>query len=214
MCYLFGSIPFAYIVGRWQGVDVFNSGSKQAGATNVWRLTSPRYGIGVFLADFAKGVGAILFCRWVGISGPWLYMAVIAVIIGHWNSIFTRFRGGDGVSSMAGLGFGIIGLAIMPAFIVLTIIGLGFNSRLKHPAIWASIGCVTVLLIQSSVFELADLPWASIDLNSRVWQFLVEPLDFSTAFIMTLISTGTLLHSKIFRNRLAYQKLPDKSKIT
>ena len=34
--YLLGSIPVAFIAGKFYGVNIFNIGSKQAGATNVF----------------------------------------------------------------------------------------------------------------------------------------------------------------------------------
>jgi len=36
----FGAVPVAYTVGRLNGVNVFEVGSRQAGATNVWREVS------------------------------------------------------------------------------------------------------------------------------------------------------------------------------
>src|ERR1700720_2279820 len=53
--YLFGAIPFGYLVARWRGVDIFKAGSGNIGATNVGRVLGRRFGILVFLLDFAKG---------------------------------------------------------------------------------------------------------------------------------------------------------------
>ena len=49
-----GSIPVAYTVGRLNGVNVFKVGSRQAGATNVWRQVSRKHGFIVTLIDWAK----------------------------------------------------------------------------------------------------------------------------------------------------------------
>src|SRR4051812_39483567 len=53
--YLIGAIPFGYLVARWRGVDIFKAGSGNIGATNVGRVLGKRFGILVFLLDFAKG---------------------------------------------------------------------------------------------------------------------------------------------------------------
>src|SRR5438128_7667113 len=62
--YLVGGIPFGYVVARWRGVDIFTQGSGNIGATNVGRVLGRRYGILVFVLDFAKGAlptaGALL----------------------------------------------------------------------------------------------------------------------------------------------------------
>ena len=53
--YLIGAIPFGYLVARWRGVDIFRAGSGNIGATNIGRVLGRRYGILVFVLDFAKG---------------------------------------------------------------------------------------------------------------------------------------------------------------
>src|SRR4029077_13004292 len=53
--YLIGAVPFGYAVARWRGVDILRQGSGNIGATNVGRVLGRRFGILVFLLDFAKG---------------------------------------------------------------------------------------------------------------------------------------------------------------
>src|SRR3989442_72158 len=53
--YLIGAIPFGYLVARWRGVDILRQGSGNIGATNIGRVLGRRFGILVFLLDFAKG---------------------------------------------------------------------------------------------------------------------------------------------------------------
>ena len=49
--YLAGSIPSAYLAGKFRGVDLRKHGSGNLGATNVVRVLGPRIGAVVFLAD-------------------------------------------------------------------------------------------------------------------------------------------------------------------
>src|SRR6516225_4249365 len=58
--YLIGAIPFGYLVARWRGVDIFKAGSGNIGATNIGRVLGRRFGILVFLLDFAKGALPVL----------------------------------------------------------------------------------------------------------------------------------------------------------
>src|SRR5436190_15835767 len=64
--YLVGAIPFGYLIARAHGVDIFRAGSGNIGATNVWRVLGWRWGVLVFLLDFAKGAAPTLVAKWYG----------------------------------------------------------------------------------------------------------------------------------------------------
>ncbi len=54
--YLFGAIPFAYLIVRWRkGIDIRTVGSGNVGATNAGRLLGFRYFLLCFALDVAKG---------------------------------------------------------------------------------------------------------------------------------------------------------------
>ena len=57
LSYVSGSIPAAFLAGRWSGVDLREHGSGNLGATNVLRVLGPRVGLLVFAVDIAKGAG-------------------------------------------------------------------------------------------------------------------------------------------------------------
>ena len=107
--YTLGALPVAYIAGRTRGINVFEVGSRQAGATNVFRAVSRKLGILVFLADSTKGLIAVLIGHSLGLDSGYLLIPAVAAVMGHWNSPFTRFKGGDGVSTLTGIGIGLIG---------------------------------------------------------------------------------------------------------
>jgi acyl-phosphate glycerol 3-phosphate acyltransferase len=112
--YLLGGIPFGYLVGRWRGIDIFQHGSGNIGATNVGRVLGRRFGILVFLLDFAKGAVPAGFALWLRqySSSPERLPALIeglplwaglASFLGHLFPIYLRFRGGKGVATGAGV---------------------------------------------------------------------------------------------------------------
>lgn len=109
IAYLLGAIPFAYLAGRYKGIDVRKHGSGNIGTTNAFRLLGAKLGILVLLGDALKGalaawLGYLIFGPWGGIIGGLLAMA------GHsWNPFFGFKPSGKGVAS----GFGII-LVLMP----------------------------------------------------------------------------------------------------
>jgi acyl phosphate:glycerol-3-phosphate acyltransferase len=103
--YLLGALPFGYLVARAKGVNIFEVGSKNPGATNVRRVLGSGPGNLVLFLDALKGAAASgwpLFLvapehqLYVGITG------VVAAILGHSFSCFTGFRGGKSVATGAG----------------------------------------------------------------------------------------------------------------
>jgi glycerol-3-phosphate acyltransferase PlsY len=103
--YLLGATPTSYIAGRLgRGIDLREHGSKNLGATNVYRLLGWRYAIPVGLFDVVKGVVPVaLFGRWAE-GPPWLPVTLGgAAVVGHMFSPYVRFRGGKGVATAAGV---------------------------------------------------------------------------------------------------------------
>ena len=58
--YLFGSIPFGFLVAKSRGVDIRQVGSGNIGATNVFRCIGKTLGILTFLLDLGKGLAGFL----------------------------------------------------------------------------------------------------------------------------------------------------------
>jgi acyl-phosphate glycerol 3-phosphate acyltransferase len=111
--YLLGAIPFGYLVARSKSVDILRQGSGNIGATNVGRVLGRKYGILVFVLDFAKGALPAAIATWVERSADWISQssfppdslrvaASLAAFLGHLFPIYLRFRGGKGVSTGAG----------------------------------------------------------------------------------------------------------------
>ncbi len=111
VAYLLGSIPFAYLAGRLNGVDLRTVGSGNLGATNVFRTLGRTVGITVMVLDIAKGAAAVLIAQWV-VGGSWWPIAAGALaIIGHVFPVWTGFKGGKGVAVGAGALVGLVPLA-------------------------------------------------------------------------------------------------------
>jgi glycerol-3-phosphate acyltransferase PlsY len=110
--YLIGSIPGAYLIGRAVAdVDVRTEGEGNVGARNVFHVVGSRWGIVVFLADFAKGaVVAAIFLR----QPTWqLALAGAAVFIGHAYPVWLGFIGGKGLSTIAGFATVLMPVAVL-----------------------------------------------------------------------------------------------------
>jgi glycerol-3-phosphate acyltransferase PlsY len=104
--YFLGALPFGYLVARAHGVDIFKAGSGNPGATNVKRVLGAKAGNTVFALDAVKGAVAAGWPLLPFIAVPDARMAglvgVIAAVLGHSFSVFTKFKGGKGVATAAG----------------------------------------------------------------------------------------------------------------
>jgi glycerol-3-phosphate acyltransferase PlsY len=121
--YVLGATPTAYLAGRLaRGIDLREHGSRNLGATNVYRVLGWAWAIPVALIDIAKGaVPVALFTRWGG-GNPWLAVAVgMVTVLGHVFSPYVGFKGGKGVATAAGM---FIALAPLAVAIALPVWGL------------------------------------------------------------------------------------------
>ena len=109
--YLCGSLPWGLWLGRWfKGVDVRTLGSRNLGATNVYRTLGPAIGISVLLLDIAKGALPTWLVPGLGVcaafpgGSEWCRLTVgLAAVLGHLFTMFAGFKGGKGVATTAGV---------------------------------------------------------------------------------------------------------------
>jgi glycerol-3-phosphate acyltransferase PlsY len=112
--YVLGATPTAYLAGRLaSGIDLREHGSRNLGATNVYRVLGWAWAIPVALIDIAKGaIPVALFAHWAG-SEPWLAVAVgVSAVLGHIFSPYVGFKGGKGVATAAGMFIALAPLAM------------------------------------------------------------------------------------------------------
>jgi glycerol-3-phosphate acyltransferase PlsY len=118
--YLVGSIPTSYLVGKtFANKDLRELGSKNLGATNVYRVLGLKYAIPVALVDISKGIVPVLvFARYAG-SEPWLPITLGGVaVFGHVFSVFVKFRGGKGVATASGAVLALAPKAFLASLVV------------------------------------------------------------------------------------------------
>lgn len=169
--YLLGATPTSYLAGRLsRGIDLREHGSRNLGATNVYRVLGWGFAIPVALIDIAKGaVPVLLFGRWGGAQGPaWLPAALgVAAVLGHVFSPFVGFKGGKGVATAGGMFLALAPVAVMIAFpvwaaalwatgyvSVASLLAAGsfpiwvrLTSPDAAPAFWAAVGLAVLIFI-------------------------------------------------------------------
>jgi glycerol-3-phosphate acyltransferase PlsY len=130
--YLAGAIPTSYLAGRlFRGIDLREHGSKNLGATNLYRTLGWRYAIPVGLFDIAKGaIPVLVFAPRVSSSQLFALACGLAAIVGHVFSVFVRFRGGKGVATAAGVMLGLTPAALGVSLLVwlVLVFGTGYVS--------------------------------------------------------------------------------------
>ena len=131
--YLIGSVNFSILLSKMlSGKDIRESGSGNAGATNMLRTYGKKMGVITLLLDVLKGIVVILLSRLVkNIAGtdeiyPVIsYIAGVCVILGHNFPLYFGFKGGKGVATAGGMVFMIdwrIALILLAIFAIIVLI--------------------------------------------------------------------------------------------
>ncbi len=158
--YLVGSINFAVIVGKMNGVNIDEEGSGNPGASNVLRTMGKGPAALVYVADTVKGIiGAAMGMVAAGSVDPkvhWAFLCGLAAVVGHCYPIFHKFRGGKGVATAGGVFLFTVPLAAL----VLTAVWV-ISVKLTKTA---SVGSLLVMVL---TFPLAL--WQGVDGLSLVW---------------------------------------------
>lgn len=119
IAYLLGSVPTAVWVGKMKyGIDIREHGSRNAGATNTFRVLGKKPGVVVLSIDVLKGFTAV-FIPFIFSGYSWAseeliniqLVAAIMAVLGHVFPLFAGFRGGKGVATSLGVVIGIHPLA-------------------------------------------------------------------------------------------------------
>jgi glycerol-3-phosphate acyltransferase PlsY len=154
IAYLAGSIPFAYIAGRANGIDLRTQGSGNLGATNAMRVLGPKWGILVYVADTLKGAIPVIALPQLLHSSRadlWAIVFGVAAIVGHVRPIFLMGQGGGkGVATTGGVFFGLAWLATLIAFFSF-LAALALTRRVSVGSLTAAVVLPTAVIIERGV---------------------------------------------------------------
>ena len=149
VAYFLGSIPSAVWVGKaWYDIDVREHGSKNAGATNTFRVLGKKAGIVVLSMDIIKGglatfLPVLFFQTSVEVGNDRLIqiqiLAAIFAVIGHVFPIFAQFKGGKGVATSLGVIIGLQPLAALICVVLFLIVFILFQ--------FVSLGAIVAALV-------------------------------------------------------------------
>jgi glycerol-3-phosphate acyltransferase PlsY len=162
IAYLVGAIPSGYWFAKYFfDTDITKHGSKNIGATNVARvLGEKKYFFLIFFFDFFK---AFIFSSFF--QAHIFPLCAIALLVGNGHSIFLRFRGGKGISTMLGI------LGVFPAlffgFIFVWSVAAWYWRRVDVASLLATLSLLTWYTVPANFF----LPPILLVVFFVVWVF-------------------------------------------
>lgn len=157
--YLIGSFPTAIIAGKLlRGIDIRQHGSKNPGATNVFRVLGWKAGLGVLLIDAFKGFAPVFWLAGAIHQAPenliyYQMLAAIGAIGGHMWTVFSVFKGGKGVGTSAGVFLGLTPLPLLIALIAFIVV-VAISRFVSLGSLLAALVFVAVLLVQKYLLEM------------------------------------------------------------
>ena len=166
LVFLLGGIPFGLLISRyWLKIDIRQQGSGNIGMTNVMRVGGKLPGLLTFLLDFVKGSLSIILAKIfvmpmineIETQKIFLSLAGVIVVCGHVFSVFLRFKGGKGISTL----FGVLAVLHVNICICAAILWLVMFFW-KHIS---SLSGITMLTVLPWLFLL--IPWLKNE--SPVW---------------------------------------------
>ncbi|MBQ1262855.1 MAG: glycerol-3-phosphate 1-O-acyltransferase PlsY [Oscillospiraceae bacterium] len=185
--YLLGSISFAVIFSKaFAKKDVRDSGSGNAGMTNVLRTIGKLPAVLTLICDLAKAVAAIEISKYIFHTLPFnetamvgAYFGGICVVLGHIFPIFFGFRGGKGVLTCAGV------------FLV-----LDWQLCLLSILIFIIIAFATGYVSLGSILAMAAAPISTliVGFTLRADMLLPRTVIWQTIFLAILASTSIFMH--------------------
>lgn len=123
LSYFCGAIPFSYIITKkFKNIDIRQCGSKNPGATNVFRSVSKPLGVLTFILDCLKGFVMVSFAYYVNSSLFFVLTVALVTLLGHIFTIFLNFKGGKGVAVGCGIFLALNPLATIVCFCVFIIV--------------------------------------------------------------------------------------------
>jgi glycerol-3-phosphate acyltransferase PlsY len=113
--YFLGSVPTGVILTKaFSEVDPRAQGSKNIGATNIYRTAGKKLGVLTLVGDILKGMIPVAVARGVLDSHFWIGAVALIAFLGHLYPVFLKFKGGKGIAT--GLG-AFLALATLPAIL-------------------------------------------------------------------------------------------------
>lgn len=186
--YLIGSIPTSIIAGKLlRGIDIRDYGSGNAGGTNAFRVLGWKTGLMVTILDIVKGaiaaISVVVFFE-AHPLGPMpdinpialRLIAGLSAVFGHVFTVFAGFKGGKGVSTAAGMMFGIAPVTTLFVLGVFLLAVLA-SRYVSVASMLAAVAFPLIIAVRKYLFDLGEgLDYYVKMFDTRV--FIHDSLDY------------------------------------
>jgi glycerol-3-phosphate acyltransferase PlsY len=170
--YLIGAIPTAYLVARQRGVNIFEVGSGNMGATNVSRSLGFWWGILVWGLDAVKGILAMGLATFILTSNYYAAVAIaaIAAIVGHNWSIWAKLitgdiKGGKGAATWFGT---MLVMTPPPVILGMAVVGISVIALTRYVSL-----AVIMMVSVCTTWVVAFLPPQMMSTEYRIYFVVV-----------------------------------------
>ncbi len=157
--YLAGSIPCGLVLARQFGaVDIRQTGSRNIGATNVFRTSGLGLGVLTLLGDLSKGALPVWLALQLSIQPELMtpvYVSAVALcaFCGHLYPVYLKFKsGGKGVATAAGC-FLIISPAATGIVLTVFLLFAAATNRASVGSLAASVALAPVVWWATTIEE-------------------------------------------------------------
>lgn len=156
VAYLIGSINSSILISKAvMGKDIRESGSGNAGATNMLRTMGKKYAIITLVIDILKGVVSLLLAKLAINFGAYevsMYVAGVTAVVGHNFPVFFGFKGGKGVATS----LGVILLLDWKIGLITLVIALAIMAISKYVSLGSVMAALVFVIIQIVVMIATD----------------------------------------------------------
>lgn len=151
-CYLVGSIPFGLVLSKvFKKDDPRNSGSKNIGATNIYRLHGKWLGLITLICDFLKAFIPLLIIE------IYVYELVvlgsISIFMGHIYPFWLKFKGGKGIAVF----IGILLKYSISLFVTFTLVWIIIFFIFRYSSLAALVSCFAILCLSFFYLDIKEL---------------------------------------------------------
>lgn len=158
--YLLGAVPTGVLVCRlMRAPDPRRGGSGHTGGLNVGRSAGFGAGALTTVVDTVLGIGAVAGATLLT-GNPWAATAAgFMAVAGHNWSVFLRFEGGIGLSTLLGAMLGFAPLTASAAFLVLL---LSWAVMIKLLRIHRARATILAMIATGPLLWVLGMPWPGV----------------------------------------------------
>ncbi len=141
---LLGSIPSAFLVAKYNGkIDIRDESDGRISAAAVYRRVGLLSFLMVVILDIGKAALSVLIAQWLGADAVIVMLAGVVAIASHQWSMFLKFQGGLGSTTMGGV---LVCIATVPT-VIAAVVASVLVYKTKRSTVSFIVAIVTIVIL-------------------------------------------------------------------